>query len=388
MIAYNRTKLDKRNIQEQAKEALGDTCITGEEYAKIRASYPDGFYTPNTYIRIGLFLLTFLIGSFCVGLLALIAKVADNGFGWLLVGVGLLSYGLLEYLVYSRRHFMSGIDDALLWMAATIILLGLYMAVGHFTLLRLCIALFLVTTVGALRFADRVMTLIAYGAWLGIIFKVADDLGTTGKLMIPFLILAVSVMMYFGFASLYRREKYRHYRSCLSILKAAGLISFYAAGNYFVVREIEVLVHWGPAQAGEGARLPLGWLFWTLTLCTPLYYIIHGLQKKEIIFLWAGLGLLTVSVFTVKHYYGFLPVEQAMTIAGFLLISLAYTCIKYLRIPRRGFTYQPLNSRYTESLHLESLVIAETMTPPAAPGANDFQFGGGSGGGGGAGGQY
>jgi O-antigen/teichoic acid export membrane protein len=135
----------------------------------------------------------------------------------------------------------------------------------------------------------------------------------------------------------------------------------------------------------------MAWLFWILTVATPLFYIYRGVRKKDHLFIWTGLGLVAAAIFTIRYYYHLIPVEWALISGGIVMIAIAYGLIRYLKTPRHGFTSQEASSKnLLENLHLESLVIAETFGGPStvkAP-SNDFQFGGGSGGGGGAGGQF
>jgi uncharacterized membrane protein YgcG len=78
-----------------------------------------------------------------------------------------------------------------------------------------------------------------------------------------------------------------------------------------------------------------------------------------------------------------------MTLAGAVLITLAYALTRYLRQPRSGFTSEaPGATNDSESLQLEALAIAESFHQTPVPEADPFQFGGGSGGGGGATGNY
>jgi len=390
MIAYNRIDLDNGIIQEQADEALAKNCMGPEENTQIRVKYPVAFYTPDIYIRIGLFLLTVVIVIFSLGLLSLmmLSSTGEHGYGAVLVFYGLACYGMLEYMVYSKRHFRSGVDDALLWMAVSLIATGIawstYPTIGA---LMYCLVVFILTLYGSLRFANCIMSLVAYAALLGFVFNVAAELGPMGKTLLSFLVMAVSVATYFFSTSLHSNERFRHYGACLVLIRAASLLSFYLAGNYFVVRELSISML-GLSQE-PGASIPLGWLFWILTVATPLFYIYRGIQKKDPVFLWAGLGLIAAAVFTIRHYYSVLPLEWALVIGGILLIAVSYTLIKYLRIPRYGFTSEEVDEQHLlANLHIESLVIAETFAPAASPASNDFQFGGGSGGGGGAGGQY
>ena|SRR5882757_3610560 len=172
MIAYNKTSLDNRRIGQQAEEALEAGAISQEQYTNIKTAYPVAFYTPNVFIRIGLFLLTVIIVAFTLGLLALITSSSnEDAFAALFIISGLISYAALEFLVYNKRHFRSGVDDALLWLSIGLIVSGMEIAGDLLSVMALCRIVFLLALFGALRFADSVLALVAYAALLGIVFN-------------------------------------------------------------------------------------------------------------------------------------------------------------------------------------------------------------------------
>jgi hypothetical protein len=389
MIANNRTSLDNRIIRKQADEAMAAGCITGEEHTKIGSSYPVDFYAPNIFICIGLFILTLIILTFSVGLFFLVSGSNNDSIVSLLIFSGLVFYCALEFVIYQRKHFRSGVDYALLWMSAGLLYAGLCLTANHISFTSQCIILFIISFLFTLRFANFLMTLLAYTSVLALVFNIANETVRAAQLMVPFIIMAVSVAGWLLSNRFYTQEKYRHYRLCLTAIKFATLVSFYLGGNYFVVRELDNYMFGIFHPAGES--ISIGWLFWMLTVITPVFYLYKGIQKKNSVFLWTGMVLTAATVFTIRHYYSILPAEWAMLLGGILIIAMAYGLIKYLRIPRNGFTSRENSDRHLlEKLQIESLVITETFAAPSlapAP-ASDFQFGGGSGGGGGAGGQF
>jgi hypothetical protein len=385
MTAYNITSLDNRVVREQAGEAQEKKCISPEECVQIKAIYPCDLYTPNIYMRIGLFLLTLVIVAFSVGLLALLfAMGGANEFGGLLIFSGLVSYVVLEYMVRGKKHFRSGVDNALLWISVILVFSGLAISAEPGFLAGYGM-LFILALGCWLRFADRIMGLLAYAALLGVVFYLIGHLGETGKFIMPFVLMAVSAAVYLIAVPFASDVRARHYHDSLVLIKAACLVSFYAAGNYFIVQEAGIVFF----NRSPDAVVPVGWLFRAFTALTPLIYIYYGIKKKDKIFLWMGLVLVAAMVFTIRHYYHILPLELAMVVGGMLLIAIAYGSVKYLKNPWHGFTSAETGDRHwVESLHIESLVIAETFAATTPPAGDDFQFGGGSGDGGGAGGQY
>ena len=141
-------------------------------------------------------------------------------------------------------------------------------------------------------------------------------------------------------------------------------------------------------QLPKGAGVAGGWFFWMCTFLIPTVYVGRGLQARDHLILRVGLILIPATVFTFRYYYSIAPAEQVMTAAGIILIIIAYAVIRYLQTAKHGFTDRPSDyETLSDSLQVESLVIAETFKDVPAP-EQGFTFGGGSTGGGGATGQF
>jgi hypothetical protein len=385
MIAYNRQFLDNRSIRLKAEQAADQKIITTEEYTRIREAYPSGLYTPNIFIRIGLFLLTVLASLCCLGLFALVTGTSgSSSFGSLFIIVGLMAYAALEIFIRTRKWYCAGVDDALLWVAGGMILTGINIIADQISPYNQSLIVLLLAGGGTLRYGDRLMTLVAYGALLSLLFHAAIDLGAFARSILPFGVMLVSVAFYLLSTRLSNEERLRHYHSCLLLLRVAALLSFYLAGNYFVVRQMNALI------SSASGPIALGWLWWLLTAVTPVFYSIKGIQKKDPVFLWTGLILIAASVFTVRYYYHILSPELAMIIGGVILVTGAYGLIRYLHPSKYGFTSaSPEEPHILGSLPVEGLILAESFRATGAqPAGPDIRFGGGSGGGGGAGGEY
>ena len=388
MIAYNQKSLDNLSVLDQVQDALDARCISAEENTRISKAYPVDFYTPNFFICIGLFILTTIIASCSMGFFILINSGNEHSLNALIIFFGLICYGALEFMVYKFRHYRSGVDYALLWMSAGLLFAGIYMAVNNMSVAFQCITVCSISLFFALRFANHLMALIAYMALLTWIIDIGTELARPYQPLLPFIIMAVSIVTCFLSFRLYHLYKCRHYRECIANIKVGSLVSFYLAGNYFAVSEMNNAIF---SQNGNTENISMAWLFWILTMATPLFYIYRGVRKKDHLFIWTGLGLVAATIFTIRYYYHVMPVEWELMSGGIVMIAIAYGLIRYLKTPRLGFTSQEGSSKnLLEKLHLESLVIAETFGGPSAVKApsNDFQFGGGSGGGGGAGGQF
>ena len=385
MIAHNRQSLDNRDIQQQAAEALAKTVITQTEYDRIREAYPFKLYTPNAFIRIGLFLLTVLAVACGLGLFMLINMSAgDKALGIILIFWGVAAYAGLEFFIYTRGVYRAGVDDALLWMAGGLLFGGINLLEYNISPTLESLMIFLLAGWGVLRYADRLMALVAYGGLISLIFHLTITFGSFGSAILPFVVMAVSVIAYILFTSLSTVESLRHYHTCLLLLRMAALLSFYLSGNYYVVQNINASLH------GETAPVALGWLWWIFTCIVPVAYIVAGIRKKDAILLWTGLGLVAGAVFTIRYYYHVLPAELAMIAGGSILIVGAYGLIRYLHMGRNGFTSMaPDEPHILEHLPIESLILTETFRSVATPPTDQAgRFGGGSGGGAGASGTY
>jgi hypothetical protein len=387
MIAYNKTWLDNLEIQQEADQAYDEACISKEENEGIKKAYPVGFYMPNALIRIGLFILTYIIASFTLGLVSLLFLTGSfTGFGVLSVFFGLFAYGALEFMV-SRNHYKSGVDDALLWMSAAFIVGGLN-ASANIPALGNAIIIFFLAVYLSLRFTNMLVSTVACVALLAVVFYAYIKLGPFAKATTPFLIMIVAALIYLMVKNASQKEQWRHYASSLTMVTITALICFYIAGNYYVVREASIAMF--NLDLKEGESIPFGWLFWIFTVAIPLAYIYRGVQKKDAVLIRVGLLLVAAMVFTIRYYYHFISIEIAMVIGGSILVGIAYALIKYLHEPKYGFTYrEQADKHFIDKLQIETLVIAETFTAPVQPpSAGGTTFGGGSGGGGGATGEF
>ena len=380
MIAYSRQSLDKLDIRQQAAKTLAKGAITPEEDQRIREAYPVTLYSPNVFIRIGLFLLTVLVVACGVGL----SELITSGNSGLLILWGVISYCGLELFIRRKQAYRSGVDDALLWMATFLVIYGIIWLVPWIPDNLSNGLTLLLATWGMLRYADRVMALMAYEALMSLIFHFLIVHSLLGSAVIPFVFMTLSTTAYLLFTRFSARESLRHYRPGLTLLRAAALLSFYLSVNYYVVQHLD------PSIREKSAPVTLGWLWWTLTGVVPVGYIAWGIRRKDAILLWMGLPLVAATVFTVRYYYHVMPAELAMILAGTILLTAAYVLIRYLRIPRNGFTSAAADEPHPlQNLPVESLVLVETFKGvPSQPIDQPGHFGGGSGGGAGAGGTY
>ncbi|WP_119081040.1 hypothetical protein [Chitinophaga alhagiae] len=382
MIIYHKQDLDHALLQEEVRTAFKKECITKEEYQHMMQQYPSRLYTPNPFIRIGLFLLTVLVVLFSFGLFALLFAAglkSEEALGGYCIFFCLVTYAALEIFIREKQHYRSGVDDGLAWSAAGLALAGCMLtsglAVGAAPFYGL---VFLLGTFFALRFLNMLMGLAAFAGLTGVVYY---TLVYAAPDVLPFAVMLLSLGVYLG-ARRYTASRY--YAPTLQLLQVAALAMLYAAGNYYVVRETR------GALFGEAAgQMPAGWLFWALTILIPLAYLYAGIRKKDKILLRTGLVLVAAVVFTVRYYHTVLPLETAMVLGGVVMMLLAYGLLRYLAVPKHGFSSEATDEAETlKGLQIaESLVIAQTFKEAPRP-DNRFEFGGGTSSGGGAGSEY
>lgn len=383
MIAYNREWLNNLCVRNEAGEALDKNFITKEEQQQIHEKYPVAFYSPNIFIRIGLFVLTIVIVLFSLGLIVLLLATSnEDSIGGVAIAFGCIGFIALEFMIRTKKHYQSGVDDALLWGAALCLFCGISLP-NNFGELANCTIIFIISGLAVLRYTDRLMAVACYLSLMGILFYGFTGISDSMKTIIPFIIMAASLIVYF--MAVTAKKELLHYGNCLLMVEIAALLCFYAAGNYYTVRELSNSMFDLYLQPGES--IPFGWIFWIFTVLIPVLYLVIGIRKKDAVLLRTGLILFAAIVFTVRYYHSLLPVEVIMTIAGIVLLVLAYGLMKWLHKPVYGFTSREISSGNTMGkLQIESLLLAQTFKPGAD--MDTPKFGGGDFGGGGASSDY
>ncbi|PUZ30420.1 hypothetical protein GA0116948_101447 [Chitinophaga costaii] len=388
MLIYSKNGLDNLDIQQDATTAFQLKCISSEEKAAIEKAYPTGFYTPNLFIRISLFFLTTIIVFFVLGFFSLV--MLSNGgeqiFNGLMIVSGLCAYGAMELMVQQNKHYRSGVDDALLWSGAGLLLSGLVMAINPSSL-QISVMVFIISALATARTADSVMAAVCLLAVLAIIFFGCLHLSHIGSSILPFALMAASLLFYFGVKRAVTLPALHYYRHIAPVLLTLCLLAFYAAGNYYTVSTAHAAIQ--GQYDDTDSPIALGWLFWLFSTVVPLVYLYFGIKNKDAILIRTSLILVAAAVFTIRYYHHLLPFEWALLLGGLLLVGITYMLIRYLKTPKHGFSDEPeQNASRFGKLQLEALIITQTIHAPAHSEGSHFDYGGGSGGGGGAGGTF
>lgn len=387
MIAYNKKWLNNLFVGYQLKTAFNKENITAEEYLAAKKIYPVGFYTPNIYIRAGLFFLTLIIIGFSYGLVFI--PFSDSNFDNILIILcftfSALCYLVLELLIKKKHYYKSGVDDALLWASGGFLYAALFLIRDMHFIIPLLI-IFIYSIYLTCRFANAIMGAVVLYSGVQIFSSLFFMLfGDTG------IIINLLFFIFIGFIYLLSRNaatknNLKFYKNVFIIVQVCALLYAYQNINYYFV---SLSMRSNDVRGFLNFSSVLNILIWVLTIGLPFCYIYMGIKNKDRLIGRVGLVLIVAIVFTIRQFYSLLPIEILMLSGGVILIPFAYFLSKYLQPQKNGFTSLPVSSELTNGWsQIESLIIAETFSSMPQPTTSNTNFGGGNFGGGGASGEF
>lgn len=385
MIAYKVKWLDALLIQEAAYEWHRQGLLSEEKWQAVQEQHTPHFYTPNVFIRIGLGIFCCIALSAAMGLFALFLSLdSEAGFAAYCLFGGVGAIVLLEFwIIGSKKHLASGIDDMLLYFGSWGLIVGLYIILdGPPALTCFCMAL-PILVVGCIRYADRLMAAAAFVCALLIVVHIVQE-ALPGLMLyiLPFAGMAFAAAAYWLAQRAQQRWAWRHWSDVLGTVKLLALLLFYASGNIWVIEQI------GRAEF-QLEQVPMAGFFWAFTWGVPMAYIVWGLRSKNRLALDVGLGCIAAAVFTFRYYHHVMPLEWAAVLGGAVLFAVAYFSIRFLEKNRTAYTYAPDGDttllQEVEQQLIEQSIAGQQM--PTAP-VKKESFGGGEFGGGGASGDF
>ncbi|SDD79681.1 hypothetical protein SAMN04487996_102210 [Dyadobacter soli] len=377
--AYNETWVENLHLQRLAAEWTSKNLLTADQEAQVKELFPEKFYRPGLFVKIGLFCFAVVATSFFVGFLSLFIydTGSDLGFSTLsLICCGCFFF-VLEYLIKTKNLFHSGVDNALLYAGVTAAMVPVFLLFEHAPLWGYCLIALAVIIPVTLRYADLLGPL----AIFGLVFTIVAELMMKfplGKALLPFAVMILSAVIY----ALARKSKTIYYRECRQIFEVLSLVTFYLGGNYLVVRELNAII--AGLNVSVAPQIAFAPMFYAFTLIIPLSYIFFGLKRADRILLIIGLVAFAFSVYTFRHYFGTLTPSQELVLAGTLMIVAAIAAIKYLHTPKHGISDE--QDRKNSLENLQAVIAAHELG--VTPGDHGLEFGGGTFGGGGAGEVY
>jgi hypothetical protein len=355
---------------------------------------PRPFYTPNIFIRLGLY----IFGNICIlaalGLLFLMTGLnfKGSGPGYILIVFSLALIFPLEALMRRPKpFFQAGLEEALLYASLGTLYAGVVLLLNQKgpPSLFLVFGFGLLAGLAALRYVDRLLALYVFGSIFYILFVQVSKLGEASRYLLPALVIFLSAALGLGTAWAQRKESWKPWDSLFTTLRFAALLSGYTGGNYLIVRELSQKLFGLMLQPGQD--IPLAFIFYVYTIGLPIGYIGLSLAKKDRTLLHAGFICLAFTVFTYKFYHQALPLEIGMIIVGLCLIMIAWLALRIFKKGRFGIMANPMKeldqdgpSNAESIASLQGLARAELPLP----GTDGFSSGGGSFGGGGANGKF
>ena len=380
LIAYNSIDLDAQLISNKSESWYKKGLLSAESWDKIKAHYTINFYTPNVFMRIGSFifctvLIYALLFLFAIGSLG-------NSFTYLALIIGIISIVFLEFTIQSKKHYRSGIDDALLYCGLGFIIssLAYLIDLNPEKLSFYCLFLPLLV-IAAIRYLDGLITIVAYCFALIIVVLMTMKLPKIAALILPFMTMLFAIITYLITLKIQNKIALRFWKNNVDIIEGLSLITFYASGNYFIIQKANEMYFNNPIVA-------MPYLFWAFTFIVPFLYIYQGLKQKNRLILSVGLLAIAVSVATFRNYFHVMPLEIAAIIGGAILLATAYFAIKYLKNNKTPFTYDEDEDQKPFYQQAESLIIAQTFGNQQGQNEGKPLFGGGDFGGGGAGQEF
>jgi hypothetical protein len=370
MKAYNTTWIQNLQLRKTLRELYQQNIISKIQLDEGISKLEVGFYKPNWFIRIGLFIFTTIAVSFTFGLLYLAFSPDLIGHSVLLFLFGIISFVVLEMSIRLKNMHHSGIDNALLYMGSGLIYISIFPIFGVQTesfFYSLFLLIVLIPCI--IRYADPIITLVAGFAVYALLFYGLKD-SKMGQSLLPFVCMIFSGLQYYYVS----KSKFGfYYKTCLTILEAIALFMLILSSNYFVIRELNADIL-GQVPSREITLAPL---FWTLTFITPLGILFLAIKQKDQIALIISLLGLSLGIYTVRQYNSIMPLPWALCVGGIVIILLVIWAIKYFLPERHGISSKSVEKN--ELQNLEGIMTGLLNPTKLQSQSNDFEYGGGGG---------
>ncbi len=400
MIAYNKTYIENSLLVKKAKQWYARNLIAAEQMNDIEKQYKSEFYSPAFFIKMGLFIFTLFIVGSATGFYSLIflnffTNVNNSGFQiftCIFFAIGCIAS--LEVFIKEKKIFRSGIDEALLYSALGFLFTALVQIFGdsfygdNLGLFYTIIALPILAA-AVIRYADTLIALALAICFYAAFFLLLLKLGEIAKMIMPFALMLLSAAIYFKAQQYKQKAQLLYWKQCIIAIECLALLVFYISCNYYVIRQSSV--EFFNLNLQEGEDIPLAIVFYILTAIVPILYVYYGLKRKDKVLLWIGLALIAAAALTFKYYFSLGHPEVSLTLAGIIMILIAYISIKYLKTPQKGITFEKeIDEDNFFKTNVEALIIAQSFSQQAesSPTESTTEFGGGEFGGAGSGGKF
>jgi hypothetical protein len=315
-----------------------------------------GWRTANLLSRCALFVL----GLIAAGMIAVIAAQLGPRGG--LVTAGLVSIAVAQWLILARRHFWSGIEEALEIAGLTMLAFECWSHAGWSAAAGerfLCIAL----AIAGLRLLNPLFTTLAALA------------------LVPALELppaAAGVLCYgIGLAALIAGA-YRFRRPVHDMMLDWLVIVMPVAGYVWSSSRSAAIDY---LHAGASA-----WLVPIAPLAFAVVALITGLRRRAHAAIVAFMLCVACTAYELRGLTG-LSLEARLILWGCVLLGASVALERYLRVTRGGITSRPVREE-GDSSGLLGIAGSAALTPQSPQAAGSFEGGGGRFGGAGASGEF
>lgn len=387
IIAYNIAELEKKKVLSEAEDLFKSKLLSEEQWHKIRKEYASKLYTPSIFMRVLLFIVSFIGMTTVIGPFgALFYDIGESGYRILSFILGILFLFITEkLLIKDKYHFNSGVTEAGIYSGLSFIAFGI-LGSNPPNLIVCAQVGFLLAAFAAIRYLNLLALVLAIGFFGWTLFQLITAIGGIVEAFMPFIFMATFAAIYWYGKKLQEKLTNVIFNDQFVIVKTIALLVFYLAGNYFVVRELSISLMGLQLSASED--IPFAIVFYLLTALVPMGYIYWGIKQKSILFIRIGLLILTLSVVTFKYYFSLGHPMLTVTISGAVLIVIALMLFNYLKQIRNGFTREILLHNKWSSSDLTAIIASQTLGGNKMNEPDDVIFKGGSFGGAGAGGNW
>lgn len=383
IIAYDTEELEKKQLFSEAKTLFKSKVLSKEQYEKIRIELKSGLYSPNIFLKILLFIMSYLgMSTVIIPIGMLFNSVGETRYRILSVLFGIALIWFVEFiLIRDKNHYKTGMTEAGLYSGAVFILVG-SLGFGEYVDFAYLFLGFLFSIIIAVRYLDYLALIAAFVCFSGFIFKIIHAIGGITEALMPLIFFVVFWMIFGVCVNAEKKMKNFFYEDFIVLAKTISLLIIYASVNYYVVRELSESLMGLKLQKGQD--IPYAFVFYAFTALLPIGLIYYGVVKRSVLFLRIGLLTFALSVVTFKYYFSLgLPVIT-FTVSGVILIAVSLWLLNYLKVMRNGFTRDNLMNDKWMSPDINAIIISQTLGGNKIPDNKGGSFSGGASGGAGA----
>lgn len=194
---YNETWIRNLAVQEISERWYFKNLISQVQFEAVKTNFPEHFYRPGIFVKIGLFLFSTIACAFFIGFISLLfTNTSGKTFAVITFICFLCLSFLLEYLIINRKLYHSGTDNALLYAAIGLLASTVFILFEHLEFWQYCVLLLIVLVAATYRYADMLTTA---GSFLTLFTLMANLMMkvSLGKALLPFAVMALSIAIYY-----------------------------------------------------------------------------------------------------------------------------------------------------------------------------------------------